>query len=491
MKKFYLLAAAALCAAGTFAQDTRTFADIADTWVRENNVTWKGEKSDKMELSCSEVKTGDEVTGYTSFAGLLAFEYELPAGMKVDKAELKLVTERYKGGDVMLRAYGNDFAESTCWRDEADYIADALDAEPLVTFTPAGQKGKATYDGLSEQYQTLDAWINIIDVTNYLKSLPATATRVNFFLSQANDRKLDSDCFYTKENKGITSGAMAGTEVSVLVPELTVTFVEDANSFTGTFLPAGDTFVRTSAADNNYGSNTAMEIYTRVNGDGSLNGGFYGLMNFSNLPIELNSDDYELKSAQLRLVTVQCKGDRWMNVYAYPEIFDEGAAKYNNQENNVAAAFEAEPICEFEMKGQGTKSMGDGGLNDTYSNAEAWTNYIDLTDYIKSLDDKTSFAIMLAKKNTQTNGDAMKIGTKEATDIESKTEGVTFPAADLRPQLVLAYSKSDTNTSIEHIATADENAPVEYFNLQGVRVVNPTSGLYIRRQGNTVTKVIL
>lgn len=38
---------------------------------------------------------------------------------------------------------------------------------------------------------------------------------------------------------------------------------------------------------------------------------------------------------------------------------------------------------------------------------------------------------------------------------------------------------------------ADENAPVEYFNLQGVRVANPENGLYIVRQGNKVTKQIL
>ena len=36
----------------------------------------------------------------------------------------------------------------------------------------------------------------------------------------------------------------------------------------------------------------------------------------------------------------------------------------------------------------------------------------------------------------------------------------------------------------------DENAPVEYYNLQGVRVANPTTGLYIRRQGNSVSKVV-
>lgn len=38
---------------------------------------------------------------------------------------------------------------------------------------------------------------------------------------------------------------------------------------------------------------------------------------------------------------------------------------------------------------------------------------------------------------------------------------------------------------------ATDNAPVEYYNLQGVRVQNPESGLYIRRQGSKVTKVLV
>lgn len=36
---------------------------------------------------------------------------------------------------------------------------------------------------------------------------------------------------------------------------------------------------------------------------------------------------------------------------------------------------------------------------------------------------------------------------------------------------------------------ADMTAPVEYYNLQGVRVDNPLGGIFIRRQGNSVTKV--
>lgn len=35
------------------------------------------------------------------------------------------------------------------------------------------------------------------------------------------------------------------------------------------------------------------------------------------------------------------------------------------------------------------------------------------------------------------------------------------------------------------------DAPVEYYDLQGRRIINPTHGIYIRRQGSSVTKVIL
>ena len=37
---------------------------------------------------------------------------------------------------------------------------------------------------------------------------------------------------------------------------------------------------------------------------------------------------------------------------------------------------------------------------------------------------------------------------------------------------------------------ADANAPVEYFNLQGIRVENPENGLFIKRQGSKAEKVI-
>ncbi|MDE6174636.1 MAG: hypothetical protein K2F88_03640 [Duncaniella sp.] len=55
---------------------------------------------------------------------------------------------------------------------------------------------------------------------------------------------------------------------------------------------------------------------------------------------------------------------------------------------------------------------------------------------------------------------------------------------------IVAKIKNDPS-GIADIVLDNENAPVEFFNLQGVRVENPSNGLYIRRQGNKVSKVII
>lgn len=45
--------------------------------------------------------------------------------------------------------------------------------------------------------------------------------------------------------------------------------------------------------------------------------------------------------------------------------------------------------------------------------------------------------------------------------------------------------------AVEGIETEATDAPVEYYNLNGVKVDNPSGGIYIRRQGNRTSKVII
>ena len=54
---------------------------------------------------------------------------------------------------------------------------------------------------------------------------------------------------------------------------------------------------------------------------------------------------------------------------------------------------------------------------------------------------------------------------------------------------VSLYKEVDTATGVDEIAA--ENAPVEYYNLLGVKVANPEKGIFIKKQGNKATKVIL
>ncbi len=68
--------------------------------------------------------------------------------------------------------------------------------------------------------------------------------------------------------------------------------------------------------------------------------------------------------------------------------------------------------------------------------------------------------------------------------LHDKSDGLLY--ADI--QIIMPFDPFSTGVNdIE----ADDNAPVEYFNLQGVRVDNPGHGLYIMRKGNSTSKVIL
>lgn len=60
-------------------------------------------------------------------------------------------------------------------------------------------------------------------------------------------------------------------------------------------------------------------------------------------------------------------------------------------------------------------------------------------------------------------------------------------------ELILSVANDGSVTGIEEIAVdSDENAPVEYYDLQGRRIINPANGgIYIRRQGNSVAKIRL
>lgn len=69
-------------------------------------------------------------------------------------------------------------------------------------------------------------------------------------------------------------------------------------------------------------------------------------------------------------------------------------------------------------------------------------------------------------------------------------ESVVFSVTGKPHINTITITTTGIPTGVEDV-TVDENAPVEYYNLQGVRVDNPENGIYIRRQGSKVSKVLV
>lgn len=67
--------------------------------------------------------------------------------------------------------------------------------------------------------------------------------------------------------------------------------------------------------------------------------------------------------------------------------------------------------------------------------------------------------------------------------------GVEVGIADGVNKTFVTYSLTGGSVGVDSIAT--ENDEIEYYNLQGVKVVNPEKGIYIKKQGNKSTKVVL
>ena len=87
----------------------------------------------------------------------------------------------------------------------------------------------------------------------------------------------------------------------------------------------------------------------------------------------------------------------------------------------------------------------------------------------------------------QDNGDWQFSGGLVGILNEDGKEPLTANDIYAAPNLIVPFDPF--NASVSSVGVSDENAPVEFFNLQGVRVSNPENGLYIRRQGKNVQKI--
>lgn len=84
---------------------------------------------------------------------------------------------------------------------------------------------------------------------------------------------------------------------------------------------------------------------------------------------------------------------------------------------------------------------------------------------------------------------ASEKGTKVAGSLRNNRGDVLLVQAIK----IFTYTQTEypAGAGVADIEIDNSNAPVEYFNMQGVKVANPENGLYIRRQGSKVEKIML
>lgn len=97
-------------------------------------------------------------------------------------------------------------------------------------------------------------------------------------------------------------------------------------------------------------------------------------------------------------------------------------------------------------------------------NGDAWNNY---AVFIKE--------ISFTSHDGESLGEGVKYANQEKSDVY-------FDAV---------FDQTPTGSGVEAIESVDVNAPVEYYNLQGVKVANPEKGIFVKKQGNKTSKVVV
>lgn len=121
---------------------------------------------------------------------------------------------------------------------------------------------------------------------------------------------------------------------------------------------------------------------------------------------------------------------------------------------------------------------------------EVNSNTVDLSAQAKAGDNETTFAWAVAGEAFTAYNEANGV----FTFTQSANELVCTMTNETFPKLTLTTSPVNVNvqtSAIDDIEADNAGMPVEYYNMQGVKVSGNEPGLYIRRQGDKTSKVIV
>ena len=190
----------------------------ADTYVRT------GKNDSFASTPTMEIRSSEDRT--TDFVGLMSFAMPTEVAYSnyvINKATLRLVSERAKSSRKIDVYKYIPFEENTNYNNESKNIASARTADNLVcSFNVVGQNASIVLDALKDEYKDIKAWTNTLDFTEFVKGLGTNT----FSILVDKPNNTDQTLFFTKEATDFTNDKDATLSFSKddLVPQLTVNY---------------------------------------------------------------------------------------------------------------------------------------------------------------------------------------------------------------------------------------------------------------------------
>lgn len=216
------LVASGALAQTTVSEETSVKHDVslptADTFVR------KDKNSSNGSINTMEIHSTSDRN--TDFVGLMSFampEDVAYSNYVINKATLRLVSERVKGSRAINVYKYTSFEENTNYTNESDKIASARTADNLIySFNAVGQNASIAADDLKDGYKEINAWTNTLDFTDFVKGLDTNTFSI--LLDKPNNKEQTK--FFTKEATDITNkrDETLSFKKADLVPQLTIDY---------------------------------------------------------------------------------------------------------------------------------------------------------------------------------------------------------------------------------------------------------------------------
>ncbi len=382
-------------------------------------------------------------------------------------------------------------------------ISDALNAAVVAV-----EEGQQTVVSVLDNCQTASRFLpnQKIDFNILVEATGEAKTITRFNGSNSNTMfELNNDCgvstltlrnlILKNENTTVTNSMIAVQKGTVVLDKVTAEYATTNGSLinikeTGwlylTDSQTGNVFVNTNGHLHLAGDNTITIELAAVSGAKFARIQVEGAMT-NETPIAITSADMSSYIGKT-LVTVAEGVEADPSKFALPAGYEFTAV-----EGGLAVALTKPGVPALAID-EATKTV-------TVTAEEGCTVWYQVSDNPAAAA-MQAFSVLTAEETAAIKADDTwtNSGLQEYTVTVENGKNYAFAAvpAGMTPSMThsdatgVSVSATGVITGVEGIeADADINAPVEYFNLQGQPVANPSNGIYIRRQGSKVAKVII